>query len=203
VGSLAFILGFAIVFVSLGALFGELGSKLVTHQRPLDRLRRRHDSAGDVLRRVVAVEVGCSGTAGCTGCLGSRCSARRARDSLRAGMDTLHRSDAGRRSWASPSLVGRDGVRGSILAFFYCLGLGMPFVVAALATEWMATASIVAAPPPTHDRSRRWRCSDRHRIARGDGRVARLRHVVADPRAGRRRLRSRCDRPVDWTDETT
>ncbi|HEY5266588.1 MAG TPA: cytochrome c biogenesis protein CcdA, partial [Acidimicrobiales bacterium] len=32
-------------------------------------------------------------------------------------------------------------LHGSILAFFYCLGLGIPFMVAALATEWMATAS--------------------------------------------------------------
>ena len=32
-------------------------------------------------------------------------------------------------------------LRGSILAFFYCLGLGIPFVVAALATEWVTTAS--------------------------------------------------------------
>ncbi|MGD0055843.1 MAG: cytochrome c biogenesis protein CcdA, partial [Acidimicrobiales bacterium] len=36
VGSLAFVLGFAIVFVSFGALFGELGSKLVAHQRPIE-----------------------------------------------------------------------------------------------------------------------------------------------------------------------
>jgi cytochrome c-type biogenesis protein len=28
-----------------------------------------------------------------------------------------------------------------MLAFVYCLGLGLPFVVAALATEWMATVS--------------------------------------------------------------
>jgi cytochrome c-type biogenesis protein len=32
-------------------------------------------------------------------------------------------------------------LRGSILAFFYCLGLGIPFIVAALATEWVSTAS--------------------------------------------------------------
>jgi len=32
-------------------------------------------------------------------------------------------------------------LRGSILALFYCLGLGIPFVVAALATEWVSTAS--------------------------------------------------------------
>ena len=36
---------------------------------------------------------------------------------------------------------GATALRGSILALFYCLGLGIPFVVAALATEWMATAS--------------------------------------------------------------
>jgi cytochrome c-type biogenesis protein len=28
-----------------------------------------------------------------------------------------------------------------MLAFVYCLGLGFPFVVAAMATEWMASAS--------------------------------------------------------------
>ena len=36
---------------------------------------------------------------------------------------------------------GATALRGSILIFFYCLGLGIPFVVAALATEWMASAS--------------------------------------------------------------
>jgi cytochrome c-type biogenesis protein len=36
---------------------------------------------------------------------------------------------------------GATALRGSILAFFYCLGLGIPFVVAALATEWVSTAS--------------------------------------------------------------
>ena len=35
-GSLAFVLGFAIVFVSFGALFGGLGSSLRTHQRGLE-----------------------------------------------------------------------------------------------------------------------------------------------------------------------
>ncbi len=39
---------------------------------------------------------------------------------------------------ASP---GATALRGSILAFFYCLGLGLPFLVAAIATEWMAVAS--------------------------------------------------------------
>jgi cytochrome c-type biogenesis protein len=39
------------------------------------------------------------------------------------------------------SSSGATALRGSILAFFYCLGLGIPFVVAALASEWMTSAS--------------------------------------------------------------
>ena len=39
------------------------------------------------------------------------------------------------------SNTGATALRGSILVLFYCFGLGIPFVVAALATEWMATAS--------------------------------------------------------------
>lgn len=32
-------------------------------------------------------------------------------------------------------------LRGSVLAFVYCLGLGVPFLIAAFATEWMATTT--------------------------------------------------------------
>ena len=39
------------------------------------------------------------------------------------------------------SSSGPTALRGSILAFFYCLGLGIPFVAAAAASEWMASAS--------------------------------------------------------------
>ena len=39
------------------------------------------------------------------------------------------------------STSGATALRGSFLAFVYCWGLGLPFIVAALATEWMTTAS--------------------------------------------------------------
>jgi cytochrome c-type biogenesis protein len=39
------------------------------------------------------------------------------------------------------STSGATALRGSILVAFYCFGLGIPFVVAAIATEWAATAS--------------------------------------------------------------
>ena len=39
------------------------------------------------------------------------------------------------------SSSGATAFRGSVLAFVYCLGLGLPFVFAALATEWMVGVS--------------------------------------------------------------
>jgi cytochrome c-type biogenesis protein len=142
VGSIAFIIGFAIVFVSFGALFGGLGSTFKTHQRALEiafgsvtiilglffagwlpsswlqRERRSHH-----LPRATVLGAGTLGflfALGWTPCLGPTL----------AAINGLAASSSG-----------ATALRGSILAFFYCLGLGIPFVVAALATEWMASAS--------------------------------------------------------------
>ncbi len=142
VGSIAFIVGFALVFVSFGALFGGLGSSLRAHQRLLEvvfgavtialglffagwwpsswleRDRRVH--------RVPRVSVlgaallGFTFALGWTPCVGP----------------TL-----GAILGLAASSSGATALRGSILAFVYCLGLGLPFVIAALATEWMASAS--------------------------------------------------------------
>ena len=141
-GSVAFVIGFALVFVSLGALFGGLGSDLQSHQRILEgvfgvvtialglffagwlpsawlqRERRVHR-----LPRVTilgAAALGFTFALGWTPCIGP----------------TL-----GAILGLAGSNSGATALRGSILAFFYCLGLGIPFVVAALATEWMATVS--------------------------------------------------------------
>ncbi|MDE3007761.1 MAG: cytochrome c biogenesis protein CcdA [Acidobacteriota bacterium] len=141
-GALAFILGFALVFVSFGALFGGLGAQLQTHQRVLEvifgivtiglglffagwwpsswlqRERRVHRlPRASVLG---AAMLGFTFALGWTPCIGPTLAAI-------LGL--------------AASSSGATAVRGSILAFFYCLGLGVPFVVAALATEWMASAS--------------------------------------------------------------
>jgi cytochrome c-type biogenesis protein len=142
VGSLAFVCGFAVVFVSFGALFGELGSKLDTHQRPIEvvfgvvtillglffagwwpskwlmRDRRVHRVPRASV--VGAALLGITFALGWAPCIGPTLE----------GILTL-----------AESTSGASEVRGSILAFVYCLGLGLPFVVAALATEWMSTAS--------------------------------------------------------------
>lgn len=141
VGSVAFILGFAIVFVSLGALFGGLGASLKDHQRGLaivfgavtillgmffagwwpskmlNRERRIH-----YLPRASIIGAGALGfffALAWTPCIGPTLGA----------------------ILALAANSGATALRGSILAFFYCLGLGIPFVVAALATEWVTTAS--------------------------------------------------------------
>lgn len=142
IGSIAFIVGFAVVFVSLGALFGGFGALLHDHERPLaivfgsvtillglffagwwpskwlNRERRIHH-----LPRVSILGAGALGflfALGWTPCLGP----------------TL-----GAILGLAGSTSGTTALRGSILALFYCLGLGIPFVVAALATEWVSTAS--------------------------------------------------------------
>jgi len=141
VGAIAFVIGFALVFVSLGALFGGFGAMLKDHDRILsivfgtvtivlgmffagwwpsswlNRERRIHH-----LPRVSIIGAGSLGflfALGWTPCIGPTLGAI-------LGLEASS---------------GATALRGSILAFFYCLGLGIPFVVAALATEWVSNAS--------------------------------------------------------------
>lgn len=142
VGALAFIVGFAVVFISFGALFGGIGSTLQTHQRTLEvvfgvvtiglglffagwwpsswlqRERRSHRLPRASV--VGAAMLGFTFALGWTPCIGPTLAAI-------LGL--------------AASSSGTTALRGSILAFFYCVGLGVPFIIAALATEWMATAS--------------------------------------------------------------
>jgi cytochrome c-type biogenesis protein len=142
IGAIAFIIGFAIVFVSIGAIFGGFGQLLRDHERilaivfgsvtillgmffggwwPSKWLNR--DLRIHHLPRASIVGAGALGflfALGWTPCLGPTLAAINALDEATSGATAL---------------------RGSILAFFYCLGLGIPFIVAALATEWVSTAS--------------------------------------------------------------
>lgn len=141
VGSIAFIAGFTLVFVSFGALFGGLGQRLDAHQRVLEivfgvitiglglffagwwpsswlnRERRLHHLPRATIAGAAAL--GFTFGLGWTPCIGPTL----------ASILLL--------SYSS----GATAVRGSILVLFYCVGLGIPFLVAALATEWMSVAS--------------------------------------------------------------
>jgi cytochrome c-type biogenesis protein len=143
VGSLAFVLGICVVFVGTGALFGQFGDTLKAHQRPLEivfgvmtialgfffagwwpsALLQREKRVHFLPRASIlgALLLGVFFAVGWTPCIGP----------------TL-----GAIEGLAASSSGASAVRGSMLSFVYCLGLGLPFVVAALATEWMAGASL-------------------------------------------------------------
>jgi cytochrome c-type biogenesis protein len=136
-GSLLFVLGFSFVFVSFGALIGGVGDWLFTYERPitivlgsltillglaflgvvpwLQRDWRIHKvpAVGLAAAPLLGVLFGL-GWAPCIG-------------------PTLG---------AVTTLAMREGSaeRGALLSFFYCLGLGLPFIFAALAYRRMLGA---------------------------------------------------------------
>lgn len=140
-GSLAFIFGFAVVFVSFGALFGGLGGSLRAHQRELE-----------VVFGIITVLLGMffAGWWPASWLERDRRVHRLPRASV-LGASLLGFTFAlGWTPCIGPTLAailglaassGASAIRGSMLAFVYCLGLGLPFVCAALATEWMASTS--------------------------------------------------------------
>lgn len=137
-GTLLFVLGFSVVFVSYGTLFGSIGFKLLAIQRPLsialgvltivlglafmgflpflqrswrvNRVPAVGVAAAPLLGGIFAV--------GWTPCLGPTLVAV-------LGL-AMNEATAG---------------RGAILAFAYCVGLGAPFVGAALAYQRVLGAS--------------------------------------------------------------
>ncbi|MDX6287429.1 MAG: cytochrome c-type biosis protein [Frankiales bacterium] len=129
-GSVLFICGFSAVFVSLGVLFGDLGRQLTIHAVVISRVLggfvivlglvflgvipgmqreyrlHRLPAAG----LVGAFPLGFVFGLGWTPCLGPTLTAVQAL-----------------------AFQGGTASRGALLSFFYCLGLGLPFIVAALA----------------------------------------------------------------------
>ncbi|MDT0442119.1 cytochrome c biogenesis CcdA family protein [Streptomyces johnsoniae] len=130
-GALLFVLGFSAVFISMGALFGNVGNELLEHQKGLTqiagvltivlgllftglvpRLARRE------FRFHIKPAIGLAGAPmlglvfgiGWTPCIGPTL----------AAVQTLAFTEA-------------TAGRGALLSLAYCLGLGLPFIVAALA----------------------------------------------------------------------
>ena len=133
IGVTLFILGFAVVFIAYGAAFGSLGSWLIRWQDQITRIMGILLVAMGLvfigalprfqrtIRLPLRPNVGLAGAPllglvfglGWTPCLGPTLAAISA---LSLGSATVG--------------------RGTVLAAFYCLGLGIPFLLVALGFEW-------------------------------------------------------------------
>jgi cytochrome c-type biogenesis protein len=142
-GALAFVAGFTIVFVSYGALFGGLGSALKDHERILSIVFGTLTvllglffagllPGASLLNREVRVHWLPRASVGGAGLLGILFS---------LGWTPCIGPALGAILGLAASSSGTSAVRGSALAIFYCVGLGIPFVLAALATERVAVVS--------------------------------------------------------------
>jgi cytochrome c-type biogenesis protein len=136
-GALLFVLGFTAIFVSQGILFGELGSSIATHRVTIERVL----GAITILMGVVFV--------GAVPALQREWRVHRLPRPGLVGAPLL--GIVFGLAWApclTPTLGAVNSLaytqgtagRGAFLQVFYCLGLGIPFVLVALGFGWVATA---------------------------------------------------------------
>jgi cytochrome c-type biogenesis protein len=136
-GSLLFVLGFSVVFISYGVLFGSVGSALLQY--------------ADVINRVLGVLVIVMGLAfiGFIPGLQREYKIHQAPKWGVAGAPLLGIVfGIGWSPCIGPTLAAvqslafaeASAARGALLSFVYCLGLGLPFVLLALAFSRMAGA---------------------------------------------------------------
>jgi cytochrome c-type biogenesis protein len=132
VGSVLFVLGFSLVFVSEGLLFGRLGGLLIDHELAIERVLG-----------VVTILMGLSFLDLLPG-LNREVRIRRMPATGLAGAPLLGLVfGLGWTPCLGPTLAAVQGLaftqgsagRGAILTFAYCLGLGVPFILTGLAFQ--------------------------------------------------------------------
>jgi cytochrome c-type biogenesis protein len=127
-GSILFVLGFSFLFISFGALFGELGSQIIGHEETITRILGAFTiflgviflgafPFAPVIKPKISTTGGILGApilgflfgVGWTPCIGPAL----------ATVQTLAFQES-------------SAVRGAILSFGYCVGLGAPFIATGL-----------------------------------------------------------------------
>jgi len=136
-GAIAFVVGFTIVFVSFGALFGGLGAALRTHQRLLAIIFGSITvvlglffagllPGASMLNREVRIHWLPRATVWGAGLLGIL---------FGLGWTPCIGPALGAILGLAFASSGTTALRGSVLTVVYCFGLGIPFIVAAVAVE--------------------------------------------------------------------
>ncbi|MGH8861058.1 MAG: cytochrome c biogenesis CcdA family protein [Jatrophihabitantaceae bacterium] len=136
-GAVLFVLGFTVIFVVQGVLFGALGAAVNEHRQALERIMG-----------VVTIVLGVVFLGG-IGLLQREVKFHRLPRPGLAGAPLLGATFG--LAWTpcltptlsavvSLSTIQGTAGRGAFLTFFYCLGLGIPFVLVALGFGWVSSA---------------------------------------------------------------
>jgi cytochrome c-type biogenesis protein len=139
-GAALFVLGFSTFYVSTGALFGAIGISLKSHQRGLD-----------IVLGVTTIVLGLvfAGFMPNSRLLNEKRSHFVPRATLTGALLMGFLFAVGWSPCLGPTLAAIQGLalrsasewRGAGLSFVYCLGLGVPFIVTAITSEWALTVS--------------------------------------------------------------
>lgn len=134
-GALLFVLGFSLIFVAYGSFFGGLGAALAVHRRALQQVFG-----------VITIGLGIvfSGALGAVPLFNREARLHRLPKAGLAGAPVLGALfGLGWTPCIGPTLAAVQGLafststttagRGALLTLFYCAGLGIPFVIVALA----------------------------------------------------------------------
>ena len=134
-GALLFVLGFTALLVAEGALFGQLGRSIELHTLLIERILgavtivmgvvvpRRPRTSCNVMSSSTAYRAQASDRGACP------------RVHLRAGLDAPASPPTFSAIFGLVGVAGQGAGRGALLMAFYCLGLGIPFILVALSAS--------------------------------------------------------------------